>query len=364
MTGVFCIKETIMTKKNKNFQILSSLLPPGVTIEDRLPDFFDYLKSIGKEKLSPQKAADYLEDYIKLSHDSLPKIENVDEFNNFDFLYNTTDDPSTAVIKMYAKTLTPAKAKTSDDYLALSTIAPSLTTRLRYLHKALKLDPLNFDVTIELISLKELSLDELVNEYGKAYNNAKDLLTKHGYMSKERLGNYGHIIKTYPFLRLLYEYVSALVNTNRLITAIDIIKEALYFSANIDLSFQQDLMHLYVKLQRFDEALALQTKYKKTASISMLLPLSILYYTTRNYTKARNTLKKFANSKEFFDVFVTINSHGLTKAMKDIFTVPLSLYERNSTEELFVTLEKYPYLYRDCESYFTWAYEELKKIHL
>lgn len=347
-----------MTKKKNKPHTNSSLLAPEALTElETPPEFLTYLKSIGKEHISPLEYGDYIEDFLKhfLSGEIQPQIDDFDD---------TTLDFSRNMLHSHNKTLTAATAKTSDDYFELATQITLPNVRLRYLRKALELDPLNFDATSMLINLKDLSSEDLVKEYGKAYTNAKNLLTKKGFMTTDCIGDYWLILETRPFIRLLHNYIITLINTNRLLDAIDRLKEALIFNTNDNLGLRYDLIHLYVKLQRFDEALALQEKYKDDDCLSMLLPLSILYYTTKNYTKARNLLKKLDLSQDCFDVFNAIDGYGLANAMAELLpTTQPVVYQLNSVEELLITLENYSYLYRDCQSYFEWASRELEKLN-
>lgn len=172
-------------------------------------------------------------------------------------------------------------------------------------------------------------------------------------MTQECIGDYWLILETRPFMHLLYNYMIALINTNRLLDVIDLLKEALTFNVSYNLGLRYDLIHIYVKLQQFDEALKLQAQHKKENCLSMLLPISVLYYTTRSYTKARNILKKLAASNEFIDVINLIDSYGLDYALEEVIpAMQPDAYEDKTAKELLIALESCLYLYRDCQSYF------------
>ena len=74
-------------------------------------------------------------------------------------------------------------------------------------------------------------------------------------MTQDCIGDFWLILETRPFMRLMYNYMIALINTNRLHDAIELLKEALTFNTSDNLGLRYDLMHIYVKLQRFDDAL-------------------------------------------------------------------------------------------------------------
>jgi len=353
-----------MSKNKKNSNAPTESAAPEYATHDAKAAlesrYESYLKSIGKENISQLDNDERLEmllNFFKSDH-SQPKtgISSMDNISP-NFGENNINNPT--------KRLTKATAQTSDDYLELAKQTPAPNIRLRYLRKALELDPLNFDATSILINLKDLSTESLVKEYTKAYADAKNTLAKEGYMTQDCIGDFWLILETRPFMRLMYNYMIALINTNRLHDAIELLKEALTFNTSDNLGLRYDLMHIYVKLQRFDDALKLHAQYKKDERLSMLLPLSVLYYTTRNYTKSRNILKKLAASKQFCDVFTLINSYGLDYAVEEAIPSMLpDAYEEIAAKELLMTLENGSYLYRDCQSYFEWAYEELEALDL
>ncbi|WP_295291980.1 hypothetical protein, partial [Veillonella sp.] len=184
-----------MSKNKKNSNAPTESAAPEYATHDARAAlesrYESYLKSIGKENISQLDNDERLEmllNFFKSDH-SQPKtgISSMDNISP-NFGENNINNPT--------KRLTKATAQTSDDYLELAKQTPAPNIRLRYLRKALELDPLNFDATSILINLKDLSAESLVKEYTKAYADAKNTLAKEGYMTQDCIGDFWLILET------------------------------------------------------------------------------------------------------------------------------------------------------------------------
>ena len=253
--------------------------------------------------------------------------------------------------------MNPEIAETSDDFFEIALGADSEKEALKYLKKALKLDPYNFDAQSYLIDLTADDFTERVKKYGDAVSKATKHMAEEGYFEDEYIGKFWGVLETRPYMRLRSMYTKLLLVCGRMGQVQRECEELLRLSENDNLGMRHMLMHVYAYFENEEAALALYKKYGDFDEAPIALPLSILYYKKGNIPKALQYLRKVSKSNKDMKKFLKMIMEDRIEDCGD-FEVE-GAYRPGTLEELIVEYHENLFLFLSAGIYIEWAYKQL-----
>lgn len=177
------------------------------------------------------------------------------------------------------------------DYLDLAEQASRKKDKREYLAKAAELEPDNVEVKLaqaELDSKGPLDMLEILP--GMIAAEEKRLKDQEIYQNSK--GDFGIDFETQPYMMLLQEYLSDLIECGIHNKAIQIGEEMLRLNKSDSLDIRFQLMPLYAKMCNEMKALKLYKREECEQNSSYyLLPLTLLYFKLGDWPKAKSYLK-------------------------------------------------------------------------
>jgi tetratricopeptide (TPR) repeat protein len=206
--------------------------------------------------------------------------------------------------------VTEKTAKTSDDFLELADKARNDAERLKFIKKALELDPDNYDALLASISISSRDPIDTLKRLKNGVEQANKHMEKEGYLTED-VGHFWGILETRPYMRLREKYADMLAACGMYGKAAQEYEDMIRLNENDNLGCRYALICLYVLLEKEDAALALYKKYDEHDETRILFPLSILYYRLGDFDKAEKYLKRASkinkDTKKFIKAFLKGN---------------------------------------------------------
>lgn len=249
--------------------------------------------------------------------------------------------------------------ETSDDYLELAYDADNVVDVLKYLKKALALDPYNFDAEAMLIDMKAKTGTELVQKYAKAVQKATNHMKEEGYFDDEYMGEFWGVLETRSYMRLRTTFLEALIQCGQIGQAQEECKELLRLCEGDNLGMRYRLMHIYAYFEDEEAALALHKRFGSYNETEMLLPLSILYYKKGNYNKASRYLRNLRSANKDLKRFLQMIMRGTLDEFER-FKVEGG-YRPGTIEELVMEFRDNLFLFTTTDEYMEWAMRQINK---
>ena len=256
--------------------------------------------------------------------------------------------------------VTEETAKTADDFLELALDAHDEKSAIKYLKKAIKLDPDNLDVAMTLIEYTEEEPVSYLNKLEELVKTGNRVMEEGGYMSEDNIGNFWGILETRPYMRVRRKYADTLLTSGAFRKGMQEYEEMIGLCENDNLGNRYRLMHLYVFFEDEEKALELCRKYEGDRDSQMVLPLSILYFKKRDLKTALKYLKKLAkinkDTEEFIAAVVEDTIDDLILDMDGIGYRPFTI------DELLVEYMENETFFEMMYVYFLWADEQMEKM--
>lgn len=245
-------------------------------------------------------------------------------------------------------------------YLDMAESAQDDKAALRYVRKALALDPKNVDAGIMEAELSAKSYDNLLDKLKKLVESEEENLRNDGLFDEDCIGQFWLIYETRPYMRLLDKYASTLVESGKMRLAAATYEKMLELCEGDNFGARYRLMNIYAYFEEENPALALLKKYKDDDSVQFLLPLSILYYKQNNLREATKYLKKLystnEDTKKFFD--------GIRKGSLKKYSANFNkgYYRPYTIDEFLEEMEQSYYLIANSVFYFMWGIDKIEKM--
>lgn len=255
------------------------------------------------------------------------------------------------------KRVTPATAKTSDDYLELAENAENAASALRYARMALELNPDNLDAERIVVEVSAKEPLELVEGLEQAVKHGTKVMTSGGFMDDESIGHFWGLVETRPYMRLRQSFVEALITVGMMRKAAEECEEMIRLCENDNLGIRFTLMHLYAYLEEEKPALKLLKKYDGYDDTQMTLALSMLYYKLFRMDKAKEYLDKLAKVNKDTKKFLRAIRQG--KLDQHIDQMEPFGYRPFTIDELITTVTENSFLYATAPEYMRWADKQL-----
>ena len=188
--------------------------------------------------------------------------------------------------------------KTALDYLDMAEDAMNDKEALKYVQKALKLEPEHMralEMEFYLKNKYDNPLDYLKG-IDKIINKIEIILDKNGFMDEEYKGEFWDVWETRPYMRLLYDKLRTLIECEMYTVAIELAKKMLILSEGDNLGVRYMLMHLYVHMENEEKAKQLYKEFNEKGyfQVGFELPMSVLYYKLQDFTKFRRKAPCFS----------------------------------------------------------------------
>lgn len=282
---------------------------------------------------------------------------SVDEVNAF------MQEHLTQINQSIPRLETQKDAKTAEDFLILAERAEGdgdIQEALRFVRKALKLDPNDLDAELMEIRLGEKNPLNVLKRLRLASDNGRRRLEKEGYFDDEEcIGEFWTILETRPYMRIRDNYVNALYAFGMLRQAAREAEDMIRLNETDNLGERFVLMHIYAALEDAQSAEALLEKYSEHDEGQMLLPLALLYYKLGDTKKAESYIKRLSKvvdeTKKFIRDYLM---DDLEKKHREI--TKEGGYRPFSEEELIFAYYENSGVYDGTPTFFLWAANILK----
>lgn len=245
------------------------------------------------------------------------------------------------------------------DLMEMAQEADSVSEALKYINKALRIDPNNVDVLILKEQIKAKSDMDFLKKVEKILENGKKYLEDEGIYTEENIGDFWLILETRPYMRGLAFYLDMLITFAMLKKAVEVAERMLVLCENDNLGIRYRLMALYTYFEDVEKGENLYKENKKYDDTQILLPASILYYKQANFTKAKQILTRLEKSnsgtKKFFKAVAE------NELSSSDFEKLSGVYRPGTIEEYYMAFYDSMFLYPGVTTYFEWAYDELNK---
>ncbi len=246
--------------------------------------------------------------------------------------------------------------ETADDFLELALSATSKKEALKYVKKAVELEPDNLDAATMMIELTSTSSEKLSEKYKNLIAETEGKLKDEGFFEDDAIGKFWLIFETRPYMRLLEKYASNLVQCGQMRLAIAEYEKMLKLCNNDNLGARYPLMHLYTFLEDEQSALELFSRYPEEGT-QFLLPLSILYYKLGDLRKSNQYLQKLLDvNKDTQEFFNNVGSDALNDCISNMNPYG---YRPFTIEEFIIECEENNFLFISMPEYFVWAKKKI-----
>lgn len=249
-------------------------------------------------------------------------------------------------------------------YVRKSDNASSKTEKLRYLKKALELDPDHIEAQMDMAMYSSDIPEEQVSAMEEVVKKSTALMERKGLLP-DHAGHFWGILETRPYMQLLNEYTQLLISIGCNGKAIQVMEEMLRLCPDDNLGIRYLLMAEYAAMEDSDSAFQLYNTYRKTGGwdedeimkdSQMLLPLIALYYKrgeldeAARYLKALNSTNK--DTLQFFRMAQNPQSMNVGYSSFGIVA--------DSIQELVYAYHHAPFLYLLMPCFAQWGLRVLK----
>lgn len=163
--------------------------------------------------------------------------------------------------------------------------------KIKYANKVLEMDKDNVDAKMIIVNTEKDNIKKL-EKINKLLRETTKIMEKEGWFDEEYIGMFWGNIETRPYMRVRYNKVTTLIKLGRLTESIKECEDLIRLCESDNMAVRYKLLSLYVALERFDEAEKLSKKYNIDKTLSMLFPISVMYYKQGEYTKASKLIIK------------------------------------------------------------------------
>lgn len=289
-----------------------------------------------------------------LKENSKGELNSEEDFNNMLDIFMSQYQP-----KM-TEELSESNAETVFDFLELAESAFTKKDALKYVKKAVELEPDNLDALAMKAELTASTAEKLAEKYRELIDAADKSLERQGYFNDENIGEFWLFTETRPYMRLLDKYAGLLTDCGQLRLAEAEYKKMLTLCTNDNLGVRYRLMHIYAHFEDEQSAVELYKAFDEEDSTQFLLPMSILYYKLGDLRKAAKYLKMLYESNDDTYKFFKCVTNG------DMEEISANMdpygYRPYTIEEFVIESEENHFLFIGSTSYFVWAEQKLKEI--
>lgn len=259
--------------------------------------------------------------------------------------------------------LTKDTAKTADDFVELAEYANSDKERIKYLKKAIALEPDNIDAQLAYFSATVTDTDIFLDRLEALKKKAEE-----GAMAEfleNEMGDFYGIVETRPYMRLCYTRLQVYTMGGYYRPAIDEAKWILKINKDDNLGARYHLIFIYALMGDEKGAKQLARKFKyDMQSTRFLLAFSMLYYYLRDRDKAFEYAEQLkARNKDivkFTDIMCDEN--GDLSELDDL-SIPEDAYQPDTGSDLYTLYDDMPMLLATRHQYFRWLQTSLKRMH-
>ena len=255
--------------------------------------------------------------------------------------------------------LTEETAKTAYDFLELAYKSVDDEEKLRLTHKARLIDPDNIIAADREIMLLPLNDYETLTAYEELLERTNSRLEKENFFAPERLGKFGTLKETRPYMVMRSRYIDALVKARRMRKAVAECNDMLHLSETDYSGKRYLLMHLYSFLEEEAAAIELYHAFEEEVTI-FHLPLAVMYFRLGQEVRAREYIKSLYRinngTMEFFEK-ASKGDFGdfYTLGNVDDFTI-------GTIAEYYYAFFTFEFLYIAGRAFFEWAYQDLQQL--
>lgn len=217
--------------------------------------------------------------------------------------------------------------------------------------KALEVYPDNIDAQVFLANMEKNPVNRL-KQLDWAIEKARKILEEKGLLEEDNIGHFWGIIETRPYMRARHSKLEELMMMGRYKEAVKESEELLRLCENDNLGVRSVLIGLYCYFEEFDKCEKLHKQYKEDYTISMLLPMTIMYYKKSDYKKAEKMLKEIDEINPF------IAEYFVGEVDFDSEDNP-EYYSIGSEEEAYITFKENFYLIASVPSFTQFVVEKL-----
>lgn len=217
--------------------------------------------------------------------------------------------------------------------------------------KALEVYPDNIDAQVFLANMEKNPVNRL-KQLDWAIEKARKILEEKGLLEEDNIGHFWGIIETRPYMRARHSKLEELMMMGRYKEAVKESEELLRLCENDNLGVRSVLIGLYCYFEEFDKCEKLHKQYKEDYTISMLLPMTIMYYKKSDYKKAEKMLKEIDEINPF------IAEYFVGEVDFDSEDNP-EYYLIGSEEEAYITFKENFYLIASVPSFTQFVVEKL-----
>ena len=217
--------------------------------------------------------------------------------------------------------------------------------------KALEVYPDNIDAQVFLANMERNPVNRL-KQLDWAIEKARKILEEKGLFEEDNIGHFWGIIETRPYMRARHSKLEELMMMGRYKEAVKESEELLRLCENDNLGVRSVLIGLYCYFEEFDKCEKLHKQYKEDYTISMLLPMTIMYYKKSDYKKAEKMLKEIDEINPF------IAEYFVGEVDFDSEDNP-EYYSIGSEEEAYITFKENFYLIASVPSFTQFVVEKL-----
>lgn len=248
-------------------------------------------------------------------------------------------------------------AESAEDYLELADESSGPEEALRYVEKALELDPENIDALCMHAQLQgQRDPNRTLELLGEALEKATGILRREGWFADENVGAFWAIHETRPYMRLRLHYLQLLFTCNKLRLARREAEEMLDLCENDNLGVRYKLMCIYALLEEREEMLALHRRFEESDESQLLLPLCIGFYRLGEMDKAAEYLHRLLSSNPDTPEFVRRIAEG---RIAEAFGTEPDGYRPGTLEELLFFATENPEMLIGEEPWAFWAHSIL-----
>lgn len=244
------------------------------------------------------------------------------------------------------------------DFLELAESAETKKDALKFVKKALEIEPGNLDAESMMIELSSNSMDKCLEKYEKLIAKTEETLKNEGFFDDRNIGEFWLITETRPYMRLLEKYAFSLIDCGKMRLAGEVLKKMLCLNKNDNLGSRYKLMHIHAYLEDEQSAIELFKKYHQDESIQLLLPLSVLYYKLGNLRESEKYLKRMRSvNNGTYNFFNAVLNDSLDICFEDADPY---CYRPGTIEEYLEESREGGFLLSQSAAYLEWAWKKLK----
>lgn len=177
------------------------------------------------------------------------------------------------------------------DLLNKACCAEADKEKIKYANKVLEMDKDNVDAKMIIINTEKDNIKKL-DKINELLGETTKTMRKEGWFDEEYIGMFWGNVETRPYMRARYNKVTTLIKLGRLTESIKECEDLIRLCENDNMGIRYKLLSLYVALEKFDEAKELSRKYEEDETLSMLFPISVMYYKEGDYTEASKLIIK------------------------------------------------------------------------